>query len=123
MFKALGRRLPGLIRDVLALQEQRPLLPITGKFSAAKQRGLAVEIMKAVGFPFDRGRLDASESRRTDIGDSAITSRATSRARSCGGCPRVHCRIALESRQRAIELVDRGERRRRRQPQSRPELA
>ena len=36
MFKALARRLPGLIRDVLARQEQRPLLPITGKFSAAQ---------------------------------------------------------------------------------------
>ena len=61
MFKALGRRLPGLIRDVLAAQEKRPVLPITGKFSAGKQRALAVEIMKAVGFPFDRGRLDESE--------------------------------------------------------------
>ncbi len=77
MFKALGRRLPGLIRDVLARQEQRPLLPITGKFSAGKQRALAVEVMKAVGFPFDRGRLDESEHPFTEgvPGDVRITTR------------------------------------------------
>jgi carboxypeptidase Taq len=77
MFKALARRLPGLIRDVLARQEQRPLLPITGKFSAAKQRALAVEIMKAVGFPFDRGRLDESEHPFTEgvPGDVRVTTR------------------------------------------------
>ena len=77
MFKALGRRLPGFIREVLARQEQRPLLPITGKFSAAKQRALAVEIMKAVGFPFDRGRLDESEHPFTEgvPGDIRVTTR------------------------------------------------
>src|SRR5688572_18050144 len=77
MFKALARRLPGLIRDVLARQEQRPVLPIVGKFSAAKQRALAVEIMKAVGFPFDRGRLDESEHPFTEgvPGDIRVTTR------------------------------------------------
>jgi carboxypeptidase Taq len=77
MFKALGRRLPGLIREVLARQEQRPVLPITGKFSAGKQRALAVEIMKAVGFPFDRGRLDESEHPFTEgvPGDVRVTTR------------------------------------------------
>src|SRR5687767_3532849 len=77
MFKALGRRLPGLIREVLARQEQRPLLPFTGKFTANKQRGLAVEIMKAVGFPFDRGRLDESEHPFTEgvPGDVRVTTR------------------------------------------------
>jgi carboxypeptidase Taq len=77
VFKAMGRRLPGLIRDVLAQQEQRPSLPITGKFSASKQRALAVEIMKAVGFPFDRGRLDESEHPFTEgvPGDVRVTTR------------------------------------------------
>jgi carboxypeptidase Taq len=77
MFKALGRRLPGLIREVLVRQEQRPVLPITGKFTANKQRGLAVEIMKAVGFPFDRGRLDESEHPFTEgvPGDVRVTTR------------------------------------------------
>jgi carboxypeptidase Taq len=77
MFKALGRRLPGLIRDVLARQESMPLLPITGKFTPGKQRALAVEIMKAVGFPFDRGRLDESEHPFTEgvPGDVRVTTR------------------------------------------------
>jgi carboxypeptidase Taq len=66
-----------LIREVLAQQEHRPVLPITGKFSAGKQRALAVEIMKAVGFPFDRGRLDESEHPFTEgvPGDVRVTTR------------------------------------------------
>jgi carboxypeptidase Taq len=77
MFKALARRLPGLIREVLARQEQRPILPIIGKFGAVKQRALAVEVMKAVGFPFDRGRLDESEHPFTEgvPGDVRVTTR------------------------------------------------
>src|SRR5690349_17667740 len=77
MFKALARRLPGLIREVLVRQEQRPVLPIIGKFSAGKERGLAVEVMKAVGFPFDRGRLDESEHPFTEgvPGDIRVTTR------------------------------------------------
>ena len=55
MFKALGRRLPGLIREVLAQQEQRPALPIIGKFTAAKQRAfvriLAESRAKIAGNP------------------------------------------------------------------------
>jgi carboxypeptidase Taq len=77
MFKALGRRLPSLIREVVARQDAQPVLPITGKFSAAKQRALSVEIMKAVGFPFDRGRLDESEHPFTEgvPGDVRVTTR------------------------------------------------
>ena len=77
MFKALARRLPGLIREVLARQERYPVLPIIGKFAAGKQRALAVEIMKAVGFPFDRGRLDESEHPFTEgvPGDVRVTTR------------------------------------------------
>jgi carboxypeptidase Taq len=77
MFKALARRLPALIRDVLDQQERRPVLPIAGKFSASKQKTLAVEVMKAVGFPFDRGRLDESEHPFTEgvPGDVRVTTR------------------------------------------------
>ena len=77
MFKALARRLPGLIRDVLVRQEHHPVLPIVGKFSAGKQRALALEIMKAVGFPFNRGRLDESEHPFTEgvPGDVRVTTR------------------------------------------------
>jgi len=77
MFKSLARRLPGLIREVLARQEAQPVLPITGKFSASRQRALALEIMKAVGVPFDRGRLDESEHPFTEgvPGDVRVTTR------------------------------------------------
>jgi carboxypeptidase Taq len=77
MFKALSRRLPSLIREAIVEQERRPLLPLTGKFSAGKQRALAVEVMKAVGFPFDRGRLDESDHPFTEgvPGDIRITTR------------------------------------------------
>ncbi|HEY4366423.1 MAG TPA: carboxypeptidase M32 [Steroidobacteraceae bacterium] len=61
MFTTLGRRLPGLIQDVIELQSQRPPLEIVGKFSTGKQRQLALELMKQIGFPFERGRLDESE--------------------------------------------------------------
>ena len=77
MFKALSRRLPSLIRETIALQETRPLLPLTGKFTSGKQRALAVEVMKAVGFPFERGRLDESEHPFTEgvPGDIRVTTR------------------------------------------------
>ncbi len=77
MFKALSRRLPSLIREAIALQESRPLLPLTGKFPAGKQRALTVEVMKAIGFPFDRGRLDESEQPFTEgvPGDIRVTTR------------------------------------------------
>jgi carboxypeptidase Taq len=80
IFTALGRRLPGLIHEAIDLQAQRPPLEITGKFSAAKQRQLAVELMKALGFPFDRGRLDESEHPFTGgvPGDVRITTRFSS---------------------------------------------
>src|SRR5947207_7895823 len=56
MFKALSRRLSSLIREVIAEQEVRPALPLTATFPPGKQRGLPLEGLKSVGFPFDRGR-------------------------------------------------------------------
>ena len=77
IFTTLGRRLPGLIQDVIELQARRPPLEITGRFAPSKQRQLALELMKAVGFPFDRGRLDESEHPFTGgvPGDIRITTR------------------------------------------------
>lgn len=77
MFKALSRRLPSLIREAIALQEHTPPLPITGKFSPARQRALVIDVMKAVGFCFDRGRIDESEHPFTEgvPGDIRITTR------------------------------------------------
>ncbi len=77
MFKTLSRKLPSLIRDALALQAERPPLPITGKFTTSKQRALVVEVMRSIGFPFDRGRLDESEHPFTEgvPGDIRVTTR------------------------------------------------
>jgi carboxypeptidase Taq len=77
MWKALSRRLPGLIREVVTLQEKHELLPLAGKFPPSKQRALAVEVMKALGFPFERGRLDESEHPFTEgvPGDIRVTTR------------------------------------------------
>ncbi len=77
MFKALSRRLPSLIREAIVAQEGKARLPLTGKFPSGKQRALTVEVMKAVGFQFDRGRLDESEHPSTEgsPGDIRITTR------------------------------------------------
>ena len=77
LFKALARRLPALAREAIELQAAKPSLPLTGKFPAGRQRGLCVEVMKAIGFPFDRGRLDESEHPFTEgmAGDSRVATR------------------------------------------------
>lgn len=77
MFKGLSRRLPALIREVITLQDKQQLLPLAGKFPAGKQRALVTEIMKAIGFPFDRGRIDESEHPFTEgvPGDIRVTTR------------------------------------------------
>jgi carboxypeptidase Taq len=77
MFKALSRRLPSLIREAIAVQESHPPMHLTGKFPPGKQRALIIEVMKAVGFPFDRGRLDESEHPFTEgvPGDMRVTTR------------------------------------------------
>ena len=77
LFKSLARRLPALVREAIDLQAAKPSLPITGKFAPAKQRALCLEVMKAVGFPFDRGRMDESEHPFTEgmAGDIRITTR------------------------------------------------
>jgi carboxypeptidase Taq len=77
MFKALSRRLPSLIREAIAVQESHAPMPLIGKFPPGKQKALIVEVMKAVGFPFDRGRLDESEHPFTEgvPGDMRVTTR------------------------------------------------
>jgi carboxypeptidase Taq len=77
LFRAVSPRLPALIRDAIELQARRPPLPIPGKVSASKQRSLAVEVMRALGFPFDRGRLDESDHPFTEgvSGDVRVTTR------------------------------------------------
>ncbi len=77
IFVVLGRRLPGLIQKAIVAQSTIPTLPVTGRFTATQQRQLALEVMKALGFPFDRGRLDESEHPVTGgvPGDIRVTTR------------------------------------------------
>jgi carboxypeptidase Taq len=77
LFRVVGRRLPTLIREAIELQSQRPPLPLSGKVSVAKQRTLALEVMRALGFPFDRGRLDEASHAFTEgvWGDVRVTTR------------------------------------------------
>ena len=77
LFKSLARRLPGMVRAALAAQGDAPLPPLAGKFTTGRQRALVVEVMKAIGFPFDRGRLDESEHPFTEgvAGDIRVTTR------------------------------------------------
>ena len=77
IFTALSRRLPELTIEVGELQAARPPLPIQGRFGGSKQRALCVEVMKALGFPFDRGRFDESEQALSEgvPGDMRVTAR------------------------------------------------
>jgi carboxypeptidase Taq len=75
LFRAVSRRLPNLIREAIELQAARAPLPLLGKVSVAKQRSLAIEVMRTLGFPFDRGRLDESDHPSTEgvWGDVRVT--------------------------------------------------
>jgi carboxypeptidase Taq len=61
IFTTLSRRLPGMIHEVIDLQSKQPPLDISGKFAVSRQRQLALDLMRSLGFPFERGRLDESE--------------------------------------------------------------
>lgn len=77
IFKALGRKLPTLIRAAMARQAAEPPLPLVGRFPPGRQRQFITEVMKALGFDFDRGRLDESEHSFTEgvPGDIRVTTR------------------------------------------------
>jgi carboxypeptidase Taq len=76
-FANLSRRLPTLVSEAIDVQISRPAITITGRFSAAKQRALCLEVMKALGFPFDRGRFDEADRALTEgvPGDIRVTTR------------------------------------------------
>jgi carboxypeptidase Taq len=61
LFDDLGGRLPSLRERALEAQAKRPApLPLEGPFSIEAQRTLGIQLMRQVGFDFDRGRLDVS---------------------------------------------------------------
>jgi carboxypeptidase Taq len=77
IFKALSRKLPGLIGQAIEVQAAHAPTPLAGKFTVARQRSLSVDVLKSLGFPFDRGRLDESEHPFTEgvPGDIRVTTR------------------------------------------------
>jgi carboxypeptidase Taq len=77
IFKSLARRLPSMINEAIEAQRGATVLPIAGKFTVGRQRALAIEVMKAIGFPFEQGRLDESQHPFTEgvAGDIRITTR------------------------------------------------
>ncbi|MGC1524201.1 MAG: carboxypeptidase M32 [Steroidobacteraceae bacterium] len=77
IFKALSRKLPGLISEAIEVQAAHAPAPLSGKFTVARQRSLSIDVLKALGFPFDRGRLDESEHPFTEgvPGDIRVTTR------------------------------------------------
>lgn len=61
LFAELEAFLPGLLQRVLERQAARPAVqPLPGPFPIEAQRQLGLEMMKAVGFDFSKGRLDVS---------------------------------------------------------------
>ncbi|MES1190249.1 MAG: carboxypeptidase M32 [Steroidobacter sp.] len=77
IFATLSQRLPALIQEAIDKQAGETVLPLDAKVTTIKQRALALELMKALGFPFDQGRLDESEHPFTGgiSGDVRITTR------------------------------------------------
>ena len=60
IFLKLNGDLPPLIASILERQSARPAMEFTTPISVARQKELGRKIMKAVGFPFHKGRLDES---------------------------------------------------------------
>ncbi len=61
IFDDLAQFLPGFIEQALAHQARKPApLKPTGPFPVEAQRQLGLKLMGALGFDFDRGRLDSS---------------------------------------------------------------
>ncbi|AMJ59469.1 carboxypeptidase M32 [Bosea sp. PAMC 26642] len=61
LFDDLADFLPGFLQEVLAVQASRPKTPEPqGPFPVEKQRALGLKMMTALGYDFERGRLDVS---------------------------------------------------------------
>ena len=59
VFADLAEFLPGFLAEVLKKQGRAPAAP-TGPFPQAVQKAIGIEMMKALGFDFEHGRLDES---------------------------------------------------------------
>ena len=61
LFDDLAGFLPDFLEEVLAVQSRRPVdLELKGPFPAETQKALGLRLMAALGYDFERGRLDVS---------------------------------------------------------------
>jgi carboxypeptidase Taq len=61
LFAELGAELPALIQEAQERQKELPAIqPLNGPFPVDDQRRIGEQLMKAVGFDFNQGRLDVS---------------------------------------------------------------
>jgi carboxypeptidase Taq len=61
LFDDLASFLPGFTEEALAIQARRPADPeLQGPFPVEAQRALGLRLMTALGYDFERGRLDVS---------------------------------------------------------------
>ncbi|WP_038368399.1 carboxypeptidase M32 [Bosea sp. UNC402CLCol] len=61
LFDDLADFLPGFTQEVVAVQARRPAQePLAGPFATETQRALGLRLMAALGYDFERGRLDIS---------------------------------------------------------------
>lgn len=61
LFDDLAAFLPGFTQEVVAVQARRPGTPaLGGPFATETQRALGLRLMAALGYDFERGRLDIS---------------------------------------------------------------
>lgn len=61
LFAELGAELPVLIQEAQERQKRLPAIqPLNGPFPVDDQRRIGEQLMKAVGFDFNQGRLDVS---------------------------------------------------------------
>lgn len=60
LFDELQSFLPDFVDQVIDKQKSQRLTKIKGPFEVAQQEAASRELMKAIGFDFDRGRLDVS---------------------------------------------------------------
>lgn len=79
IFSSLKNVLPNLIQEIIAKQQQDNIIRPIGPFSIEQQKSLGMEIMLALGFDFQHGRLDSSHHPFCSGGpsDVRVTSRYT----------------------------------------------
>lgn len=60
VFTKLKSSLPSIIEEIIKRQKSQKIIMPEGLFPTAKQKQLALELMQAIGFDFNHGRLDES---------------------------------------------------------------